>query len=555
MHSQFSSGHEPDLRPARALHRRLRGSHGSRGVAIILALLAVGTAVVLGMALASTSSASVLTGHSLTVTAAARSAAAGGLDLATALLADPARLGSDSDPGTGTVLFEGVKIGQATYRAEVADLSTLAGATVDSDAVAVIARAESSGVEQAIRSVGRLVRPDAYKRADLDLSEFAVLLTGASPIEWTGDSRIGTWAQSPYAALREPLLVGNSGGSPAVDPADHARISGWAQVAIGTPAATNDEEDEQLSEKRRNIASPVLVPEPPMPPAPTGGVPFVFPADGVVSASAVLTGEVTLGSPVQLNDGGGQPIVLDIEHDLIVATDVNVAGPTVIVVRSNLLVESGARIIIAPGASLSIVTLGDTQIYAETIQGAENSVPARTDGTEPYVAGGPRFSLYCHGSSVRATTVMFGEIYAPNASVKLAESVVYGRVVAAELNLDGSRLFYDPALNSQRGWTNPESAIWESNLPVAGMRLELGTLADLCDAHGVAVELPRLLAHAPLNTDSARDGEANLDRGRLEAERLLVRSRLLDGTYDVRRETDPRRMAHRFKLREPLQSN
>ncbi|MFM1822776.1 MAG: hypothetical protein RI967_1042, partial [Planctomycetota bacterium] len=62
-------------------------------------------------------------------------------------------------------------------------------------------------------------------------------------------------------------------------------------------------------------------------------------------------------------------------------------------------------------------------------------------------------------------SVVKGQVYAPDARVELAlRSAVYGRLLGREVTLaDGVALFYDPALDSGAGWTQPASGLWRAD--------------------------------------------------------------------------------------------
>ena len=113
-----------------------------RGMAMVLALIAVATATLLGAALAASRDDSAAVGDTLVRVSAARAAAAGGLDVTMALLAEPSLLGGETAEGKTRILFNPVVIGSASYRAEVLDMRTELPATADSEAVAVISRVD-----------------------------------------------------------------------------------------------------------------------------------------------------------------------------------------------------------------------------------------------------------------------------------------------------------------------------------------------------------------------------------------------------------------------------
>jgi hypothetical protein len=189
------------------MNTRARSRAQQRGVAVILALIAVSVATLLGLSLATSRDATVATSSNLSKVATARAAAASGIDLASAMLLKADALASLND----ATLFNGVSINGANVRAEVRDIETGRPATNESSAIELIVHAEADGLVQIARAVGRAPMLDAPMRADLDCSEFALL--GTSTIALLGDAHVSVWNKSPLAVLGEPVRYGLSSGS------------------------------------------------------------------------------------------------------------------------------------------------------------------------------------------------------------------------------------------------------------------------------------------------------------------------------------------------------
>jgi fibro-slime domain-containing protein len=89
-----------------------------------------------------------------------------------------------------------------------------------------------------------------------------------------------------------------------------------------------------------------------------------------------------------------------------------------------------------------------------------------------------------------------GEIYAPLVRVSIDDgSAVYGRVLGGSITLNDGNLFYDPALDSGRGWRNAQSGVYEAQNDVRDAVLAVAALNDESLAAftlstGVAVDLP-----------------------------------------------------------------
>jgi hypothetical protein len=145
---------------------------------------------------------------------------------------------------------------------------------------------------------------------------------------------------------------------------------------------------------------------------------------------------------------------------------VRVEGETAFVVRGHLVIEP-CDIEVAPGATLSILVIGDVAING-TYLGGERSNPEElrdATGRAGYDGGASRVSILVEGASeiaLRDGSVVKGELYAPRANVSIASrSAIYGRVLGANVTLGtGTAIFYDPALDSRRGWSARRSGIW-----------------------------------------------------------------------------------------------
>ncbi len=443
----------------------------ARGSAVLMALVAVGVATLLGLSLAATRDANVAASHNLAHAASARAAAAGAMDVAMSLLADA----ESSDPialaEADGVLFEQLAIGAATAKARVVDLSTGLAAGPDSDAVELVVEGVSGGISQIARAVGRMPRPNAAPEADLDCSEFALLAIGRLSIE--GDALLALWPNAPLSVLAEPVAYGVADGSRGrIACSPNASLHGTVALRVGSFAADDETRDEHLAEKTLFIPEAIHVPMTALPRERT----FETDAEGDARAGATLDGYVAFDmSPqgdmrvparaaatlrgVREFDVGGD---LRIER----GASVRVEGETAFVVRGDLIIEP-SNVEVAAGATLSILVLGNVTIESAYLGGERSNPEELRDGTgrAAYDGGASRVSILVEGNgdvAISEGSVVKGEIYAPRADVALASrSAIYGRVLGADVELrTGTAIFYDPALDSRRGWSARSSGIW-----------------------------------------------------------------------------------------------
>lgn len=481
--------------------RPRRRPRPQRGIAVVLALIAVSAAVVLAVTLSSTGNQSALTSESLVRTAKARTASAGGIDIACALV-DRHGLAGFEIPGDGSVgdpneLFRRVTIGSAQYAGFVHDLD--GGGPVDSSTLAVRLRVEATADEltQFATAVGRLVQPDAVVRADLDLSEFGILSTGgAGSIAIGADAIVGVWAASPLAALHEPVLLGSSALNPDAVALGGENARGYAVITTGAFPTSDDEYKDLLAEKRYRIPlGAIPVPAAPRPgrseyalvaridTLPTEGddpatwhayldsVQRHFDPSGHPTLSVEVDehrgninfdeAEVCLCSdsvaypylklkPLHQSNADEYPTIesgewrqIDFAGDLVLrGCGLHVEAPSLLIVRGDLTLEDGAFITPHYGVPLTIVVFGEVSVVNSVI----GNVDFVKDGSFYPDAGASNIVIYGtrdigpdHPRSFDFTdgSSVAAQIYAPTRDVVFGKAALYGSLVGATTEFSG----------------------------------------------------------------------------------------------------------------------
>ena len=502
----------------RSLNRR-KPRPGDRGVAIVMALVAVGAATLLGLALASQRTLTTDANDSISRTAAARAAAAGALDISLELASDAslfARNGAGAEP---LPLFEPVLIGSNTYTAQIMDLDAADAVSIDSAGFELIASATVDDVVQSARAVGRLQHADMVARVDLDLSEFGLLATSGvdGAITLGEDSNLSVWETAPFAALAEPIVIGSTGRHAlAVARALTARAEGHVVLRDGPFAADSVERAQQLADGIATVPSDIHAPDVTLPARPTPDLTIAAGADPVAAITGRLdSGDtvVSITGGVALTGGGGR-LVLDsanLDGDAWLQVDVGdslaltagaaieVRVPTMIVVRGDLALDASA-IEVAPGASLVVLVAGNTAVTASSFVGpARDSATLDRTPSARYPDGGAHAAVVMAEADSTVTlgggSVLMGRIYAPAAEVRLeADATIFGAAVGETVVLDGgAQLFYDPSLDSGRGWLSPQSGIWGAGAGPKPAILDVAAFTDeamraLWESSQIAVE-------------------------------------------------------------------
>lgn len=490
-----------------------------RGVAIVMALVAVGAATLLGLALASQRALTTDANDSLSRAAAARAAAAGALDISLELASDASLFARNQAGADPLPLFEPVLIGSNTYMAQIVDLGDGSAVSVDSSGFELIASASASDVVQSARAVGRLRHADMVARVDLDLSEFGLLATSGvdGAIALGENSNLSVWESAPFASLAEPIVVGSTERHAlAVSRAPTARAEGHVLLRDGPFAADPMERAQQLADGIAAVPSDIHAPDVTLPARPTPDLDIAAGADPVAAiAERLASGDtvVSITGGVDLTADNGR-LVLDsanLEPDAWLQIDVGeglaladgaaieVRVPTMIVVRGDLTLDASA-IEVAPGASLVVLVAGNTAATGSSFVGPlrESATLARTP-TTPYPEGGAHTAVLMAEADSTVTlgggSILMGRVYAPAAEVRLeADATIFGAAVGRTIALDGgAQLFYDPSLDSGRGWLNPQSGIWGADAAPKPAILDVAAFTDeamraLWESSQIAVE-------------------------------------------------------------------
>lgn len=451
-----------------------------RGVAVVLALVAVSIATLLGLSLASSSDANLATSANLAKVASARAAAASGIDLARSMLASPEALESLH----GATLFENAVVNANSVRVEVLDAETGGPATTESAAIEIVARSESDGVVQVARALGRANGHRAPTRADLDCSEFALL--GKSSVTIEADALVGSWSKAPLAALGEPVKFGTAAGTDAgVHISSDASTHGCVRLRQASFATDREDAEEALALHVTSIPAPIQVPDAALPDEPDGHIgAALLMIDGLVAADAATTGDARI--PARGSAVVRGAVRLDIGGNLFIerGAKVYVEGALVLVTRGNAVLDSCA-IEVAPTGSLTMITNGDFTLQSAYVGGVRTDPNEGCDptGSAGYDGGTKRTVLF--GASDRRVlvadgSVVKGQVYAPKSRIDIeTRSAVYGRLLGNEVYLRaGTALFYDPSLDERFGWSNPTSGIWTASGEVQPAVREVTKLDD-----------------------------------------------------------------------------
>ena len=487
-----------------------------RGMAVLLAMVAVALAVIIGLAVASSRDSTTSASGSITRGAELRSASKSALDIASFIVRQNSEVMGGNPAADSLELFQPKQIGSVTLSASIQDANTDTSPTASTVGLRFTASAEQNGLSKSVRALARAQWADTVARADLDLSEFAALATDDGSLDILGASEVSVWRDAPLSHLGEPILIGTSTrDSAAVTIANSALLLGTATISSGPFPTSEAAADLLLADGACPIPADIHVPA-----APTQGIAGSYESieaealedsvnDAVgttvprirVSGTHSLMNEMRVQGPI--DPGTWRVIAFDGPLTLD-AAKWTFEVPTMLVAAGGITLVNDSRLQIASGGALTIISNGDVTIDNSYIGTEVADGAARPDAAGNAAYGGvgaSRVSIYAQPEPastvvVSAGSVVMGEIYAPLAPVSVDDgSAVYGRILGGSITLEDGNLFYDPALDSGRGWRHAESGVYEGPNDVRDAVLGVTALNDeslaaFTQSTGIAVDLP-----------------------------------------------------------------
>lgn len=481
------------------------------GMAVLLALVAVGLAAIIGLAVASSRDSTTSASGNVARAAEARSAAKGSRDIAVFIVERHSEVLAGDPTGDALEVFEPKTIGDMTISATVEDANTGLRPSTATVGVEYIASATRDGFTKSSRSIARAPWADTFARADLDLSEFGVLAS-AGRVDIETDSEVSVWRDAPLANLGQPIVIGAANRDITRIFVDStSRALGVTRITDGDFPADAAGVDERIAEGLAPLPANIHVPAAPIQEIPTTATVVVATnLASVVNQTAGSTvprikvdGDTALGTEMTVTGPVDPETWRVIAFDGTLTLDSanwTIEVPTMLVATGGVTLQNDTRLEIAPGGALTIVShqgvvVNDSYIGTPLAEGAEPDA----NGGAPYVGvGASRVTIYAQPATVTVGdgSVVIGEIYAPGAAVEIGDgSAVYGRVLGGDVQLDNGRVFYDPALDNGRGWLNPDSGVYEDENDIRDAVLNVSVLNDeslatFSETTSIAVDMP-----------------------------------------------------------------
>ncbi len=472
-----------------------------RGIAMLIVLIALAVVTVSTTAFLNSRLSAPEVGENVARAIEARAAAETGIELADKIINDPS-----VDWRTlqvNGVLLNNYNFGGGTITIRVTDLQGNPPTATTQD-ILVTAEGESNGLVQSAEAEIRVA--PANPTVDVDLSEFAIFGDGTVIVD---NSQITPWNLSPSYDVGKPIHIGtNSLSALAVKTYAGAKISnGEYFVRSGASSSTlSDSSGSSTPLRRKTISESGVIPVPASQTPITTGLPKAGAYNPTLSSGTINiptsvevgtvtiknTADITVNTPNTTFLVTGDLKLMNGGDIIIQAANVSVVvlGNVSIGKYSSIEVQNGASLRLFIGGKLDInqgvLGLPDTLVFdvnrdpttgISFYQDPERVKVFKIDGTASA-------SWKIKGKSYAAAT-----FYGPNASIDVdQQSAVFGNLVATDVKIrGGSKLFYDPQLDSGWGYTNPDSFVYDgmgnydSNVTNNATDLDDSTYASLED--------------------------------------------------------------------------
>ena len=442
----------PTAEPA---HRR-----SQRGVAVLLALIAVAIAILIGLAVSSTRDATTVMSDQIVRLSQSRLAGKTSVDLADFVVRNHTNILDSNGLEVERVVYADKKIGNSVYSASIQDATTGLSPTRSTVAVKINAMARESrpsrspsgsptgnptetpteaptstptgtALVQTVNAMVRVPWPDAVARADIDLSEFALLASTAQAwqaikpkIEIGANAEVSVWRDAPLAALGDPIVIGTVTRDPKqVSLSPSTRLNGVQVLSAGPFARSSEEAEEQLADGIRTVPADIHVPR-------------LAVATGL---NSMYAGSKSMASPYTwLNNfrafphktlhppSGGRFVSVPLTFEGPIQPGqwrmVRIRGlsvqlvdcrwkfevPTMLVIEGKLELLNGTRFEIGPRGALTIVALDGVMVSSSYIGPALGPNETwSTTGAQPYGGVGASRVMILEGGNPMGTRFLY----------------------------------------------------------------------------------------------------------------------------------------------------
>ncbi|MCH2132977.1 MAG: hypothetical protein MK116_04420 [Phycisphaerales bacterium] len=464
-----------------------------RGVALLLVLVAMGTATTLTLGWLVSQDNAMPVSRNVIRTSQARSVASSGMELAVAIMQTETAWRTNHDNG---LLLSNHPIDIGFIDVHLVDVATELPPVEGADTIHVTVTARVDDYVQQIEAIASVVNMETP--GENDMSGFSVWATGG--LRMQGQSSIRRWDDAPMSSLGRRLFIGTTASSPrSIDIGPNAALVD-ATIVHGLQVSQGLVRNDSDLHLRRRTASSTIGP------APSGRLPSLT---GQRSASSTHFNpryddwsshpqDLRLGSGMTVELPPGAVLGLD-SLELTSGTTVVVSGETTISVHGDVRLDD-ASIVLAPGASLNLACGGAMHLTGAYIgdQGGhqfdKRHTPAWSDASRITIESSASVETPWR---ISGETLLKAVIEAPDAELIVRDdAIIAGRVAVDELRLrHRAEILYDHSLDTGTSATRLLEQIAETGQNRISRRLNqrlrriaerIGQLSDRLKGNTVA---------------------------------------------------------------------
>lgn len=474
---------------------RARRAPRRRGVAMMLALVALATASVLTTTYVVSRENTPIIGANAAAAASAEWAAKSGANTAVAILQTQANWLGDADP---TALLTDFSLAGAKVSVLVTDLNGKPPKAGDTDLL-LTTTAVVGATRKVLQRVVRYqqsVAPDAV--VDPALGEFA--LFGASALSVDDTSTVGVWGLSPSAVAGKKAKIGAGfASSSSLTLGASAKLNG-ASLVVNASAGSGLKSMVNDAKLVKGEALPLDVP----------AAPASLPSSITAAGLAYSTGDKYCNAGTYTISKPGRYGILDIDNGGVVTLDdtqggdfsfakldmrqqgvLRISGKVRVELRAEMALVDRATVELADSASsvefyvrkavsLDDAGLGVDRTVARNLSRSASSITqyARPDRVRVYSMNLLSGGVSNQNVALRGKSIAMASIHAPSQNLTVdANSVIIGRATADKVVIkNGGAVYYDPALDNNAGFTTRAGPLYDAaGAPVAGLLTGLST--------------------------------------------------------------------------------
>lgn len=468
---------------------RARSDSNRRGVAMMLALVALATASVLTTTYVVSRENTPIIGANAAAAASAEWAAKSGANTAVAILQTQADWLGDADP---TALLTDFSLAGAKVSVLVTDLNGNPPEAGDTDLLltttAVVGTTRK--VLQRVVRYQHSIAPDAV--VDPSLGEFA--LFGAAALSVDDTSTVGVWGLSPSAVAGKKAKMGAGfASSSSLTLGASAKLNG-ASLVVNASAGSGLKSMVNDAKLVKGEALPLDVP----------AAPASLPSSITTAGLAYSTGDKYYNAGTYTISKPGRYGLLDIDNGGVVTLDdtqggdfsfakldmrqqavLRIKGKVRVELRAEMALVDRATVELADDASsvefyvrkavsLDDAGLGVDRTVARNLSRSAASVTqyARPDRVRVYSMNLLSGGVSNQNVALRGKSIAMASIHAPSQNLTVdANSVIIGRATADRVVIkNGGAVYYDPALDNNAGFTTRAGPLYDAaGAPVAGL--------------------------------------------------------------------------------------